>query len=203
MTQSRGPRVPSSPLGKLQCLCLGGSSETPLENSEHGHRQSRVMSELKLAKEMAPLSPPGWRLRRLRGCGRAAEAAARPGVGAYRGHRRSRRPSRQCRPLLDQGGWRAGAQQVMGGESGATDQPQRKISCDGCRVPRAMGIAVSGTRDHHPPWGVWATAQRPQKSMRHSVKTAVLTRTVVCLLQEVKSGKNNKNRDCKASCVQN
>lgn len=58
-------------------------------------------------------------------------------------------------------------------------------------------------QEHHPPWGVWGTVQHPQKCLCHRVKTTALTWTVVCLLQKVKHGKNNKNRDCKASCTQN
>lgn len=181
----------------------GGSSKTPLESSQRGHSYDRVMCEskltssrrkhhrffLRMAAENAagglqrlPGSSRGWVL--ITGTIGQAVLRSRRWTGAGQGLA----PNRQ---------------RVTGWEQGATDQPQPKISCDRRRVPGATGITVSGTREHHPPRGVWGTVQRPQKSMCHSVKTAALTWAVVCLLQKVKSGRNNKNRDCKASCMQN
>lgn len=52
---------------------------------------------------------------------------------------------------------------VMGWERGATAQPQPKMSCDGCPVPGATGITVSGNTTLHGNHPVTTRAHVPQE----------------------------------------
>lgn len=151
---------PFSPPGKSQCPHMGGAAnpcwraagagtaaaglqESKLPSSRR--EQHRFLLQMAAEKAVGLQRLPGsWGWVLIAGAvGRAvlSSGAIRRWTGVGRG------------PVPN-------GEQVTGWDWGATDRPQPKISCDGRRAPRMMGIAVSGAWEHHPPRGAWGTVQR-------------------------------------------